>query len=177
MIRRCLNQDLESMQGVINNAAQAYRGVIPEDRWHEPYMPLHELRDEIAAGVVFWGFDMEGKLLGVMGIQHVKDVTLIRHAYVQPEQQRTGIGSKLLRHLLGQSARPMLVGTWADAVWAVHFYEKHGFRLVSDGEKDRLLRAYWTIPDRQIETSVVLADPTWLARHPDQLEEGDIATT
>ena len=124
-------------------------------------MPREELADEIAAGVEFWGAEQEGQLVGVMGIQHVEDVTLIRHAYVRTAYRRQGIGSRLLRHLLGQTDRPVLVGTWADATWAIRFYERHGFRLVTPQEKDRLLRRYWTVPERQMEASVVLADEKW----------------
>lgn len=161
MIRRCDDNDLDVMHSIINSAAVAYRGVIPDDCWDEPYMSGDELRDEIEAGIEFWGYEEDGGLSGVMGIQRVADVTLIRHAYVRPDRQKKGIGGKLLQHLLGLTGLPVLVGTWEDAVWAVRFYEKHGFRLVSPSEKDRLLRKYWTISDRQIETSVVLADPKW----------------
>jgi len=157
MIRRCEEQDFESMYAVVNDAAQAYRGVIPEDRWKEPYMPRAELRQEIADGVDFWGYEQDGELVGVMGIQHVKDVTLIRHAYVRTDRQRQGIGSQLLHRLMAQTARPTLIGTWATATWAIRFYQRHGFHLVSGEEKDRLLREYWSIPERQVETSVVLA--------------------
>ncbi len=143
---------------IINDAAQAYNGVIPPDCWKEPYMSKDELRHEMDAGVVFWGHEEDGQLLGVMGIQHVQDVTLIRHAYVRTGQQNRGIGGQLLSYLRGQTTRPILVGTWANAIWAIRFYEKHGFRLVSSEEKDRLLRKYWSIRERQIETSVVLAD-------------------
>jgi len=163
MIRRCEEQDFQGMYAVINDAAQAYRGVIPVDRWHEPYMSREELRHEIADGVVFWGYEEAGNLIGVMGIQDVQDVTLIRHAYVCTDHQRQGVGSQLLRHLMAQTTRPTLVGTWSDATWAIRFYERHGFRLVSGEEKDRLLRKYWSIPDRQVETSVVLADERWFA--------------
>jgi GNAT superfamily N-acetyltransferase len=147
------------MVAVINAAATAYAGVIPADRYHEPYMPSGELGGEIAAGVRFWGlFDAE--LAGVMGIQDVDDVTLIRHAYVRPDRQRGGVGARLLGHLVQLAdqppARPLLVGTWAAAWWAVAFYERHGFTLVEPDEKDRLLRRYWSIPERQVETSVVL---------------------
>jgi N-acetylglutamate synthase-like GNAT family acetyltransferase len=163
MIRRCTEGDLEGMYVLINDAAQAYRGVIPEDRWKEPYMPREELQHEIAAGVVFWGYEHEGELIGVMGIQDVQDVTLIRHAYVRTDRQRQGIGNQLLRHLLGLTERPTLVGTWAASVWAIRFYEQHGFRMVTLQEKERLLRKYWEIPERQVETSVVLADGQWFA--------------
>ncbi len=146
------------MVSVINAAATAYSGVIPADRYHEPYMPLDELRGEIDAGVRFWGLfeGFEAALAGVMGDQDVDDVTLIRHAYVRPESQREGVGGRLLAHLEGSTQRPLLVGTWADAWWAVAFYERHGFTLVTPAEKDRLLHRYWSIPERQVETSVVL---------------------
>jgi len=165
MIRPCREPDTERIYAIINQAAEAYRGVIPADRWHEPYMPREELEAEIAAGVAFWGYEEDGLLLGVMGIQPVKDVTLIRHAYVVPGCQQRGIGSALLRHLLTLAETPVLVGTWAAAGWAVRFYEKHGFRLVTPAEKDRLLRTYWNIPARQVETSVVLADKAWRRGH------------
>ncbi len=161
MIRRCGNDDFETIYSVINDAAGAYNGVIPEDLWKVPYMSRVELQHEIDEGVVFWGYEEDGELIGVMGIQDVQDVTLIRHAYVRTAKQNQGIGGKLLSDLLKKTARPVLVGTWADAVWAIRFYEKHGFRLVSPEEKDRLLRKYWSIPDRQVETSVVLADRKW----------------
>lgn len=156
MIRLCTEQDQETMYAIINQAAQVYRGAIPADRWHEPYMPLDEMKHEIEQGVVFWGYELDGKLVGVMGLQDVQDVTLIRHAYVLPAHQGQGIGGQLLRHLCALTARPILIGTWADASWAVRFYEKHGFQRVTPEEKDRLLRTYWSIPARQVETSVVL---------------------
>ena len=157
MIRALLPSDLDAILEVINDAAQAYKGVIPDDRWKEPYMSTGELRKEIEADVRFFGW-MEGEsLLAVAGIQSLRDTTLIRHAYVLTRYQRKGIGKRLLEYLLGLAGtHEVLVGTWADAVWAIGFYEKHGFRLVSSREKDRLLRAYWNIADRQIETSVVL---------------------
>lgn len=161
MIRQCRQDELEAIFEIVNDAAQAYRDVIPADRWHEPYMPMDELRGQIAAGVVFWGCEADGRLVGVMGIQDVQDVTLIRHAYVRTAKQNRGIGGKLLAHLRTQTDRPALIGTWADAVWAVRFYEKHGFRMVSPEEKNRLLLKYWSIPERQVETSVVLADQKW----------------
>ena len=141
---------------VINDAAEAYRGVIPADRWHEPYMALQELRAEIAAGVEFWGVHREGELIAVMGLQPVKDVALIRHAYTKTAAQGLGAGSALLEHLRGQTDRRMLVGTWKAAIWAVRFYQKKGFTLTDDKRKEQLLRTYWSIPDRQIEESVVL---------------------
>ena len=156
MVRRCQPADFEAMYAIINDAAQAYRGVIPADRWREPYMPRDELAHEIRQGVVFWGLDEAGVLVGVMGLQPVRDVTLIRHAYVASARRGEGIGGKLLEHLLQMTAGPILVGTWAAAEWAVRFYEKHGFRRVTPAEKDRLLRKYWAIPERQVETSVVL---------------------
>jgi N-acetylglutamate synthase-like GNAT family acetyltransferase len=159
--RRCADADVPAMLAIINDAAQAYRGVIPADRWHEPYLPEAELRAEIAAGVVFWGAEREGRLIGVMGLQDVQDVALIRHAYVATVERRRGTGGALLRHLLAQTDRPILVGTWAAASWAIRFYERHGFALTSPAEKERLLRRYWSIPDRQIETSVVLVDERW----------------
>jgi len=157
-IRPCTPADLDAMLAVINAAATAYDGVIPADRYQIPYMPAAELRTDIAAGVRFFGwFEGSGaKLRGLMGIQDVDDVTLIRHAYVLPEHQGKGVGSRLLEHLMGLPYGLLLVGTWADATWAVRFYERHGFRLVTPDEKDRLLRRYWKISGRQIETSVVL---------------------
>ncbi len=157
-IRICDDADSEAIYAIINDAAQAYRGVIPEDRWHEPYMPREELAREIASGVRFWGYEEDGELLGVMGIQDVQDVTLIRHAYVRSARRGQGIGGKLLDHLRRLATRPILIGTWAAATWAIRFYQRHGFRQVSTEEKNRLLKAYWTIPDRQVETSVVLAE-------------------
>jgi len=145
------------MGEIVNAAAVAYRGVIPEDRWHEPYMGTAELEGEIAAGVEFWGYEDDGELIGVMGIQPVKDVTLIRHAYVSPTAQGRGIGGALLAALDERGTGQMLVGTWAAASWAIRFYERHGFVAVDDPAA--LLRRYWSIPERQIETSVVLAKP------------------
>ena len=166
MIRRCTEDDFEAILEIVNDAAGAYRDVIPADRWHEPYMPPEALRAEIDAGVVFWGWQQAGELAGVMGIQDVKDVTLIRHAYVRTARRREGIGGRLLAHLRTRTDRPVLMGTWADATWAVRFYQKHGFRLVSHEEKERLLRVYWSIPQRQVETSVVLGDKRWFRRGP-----------
>jgi GNAT superfamily N-acetyltransferase len=161
MIRRCDEQDFASIWAIINDGAQAYRGTIPTDRWTEPYMSTEKLQLEIDEGVVFWGYEDQGTLTGVMGLQHVRDVTLIRHAYVRTGSQRHGVGSRLLSHLRELTRDPVLIGTWADAVWAIRFYERHGFRMVSAEDKDRLLKRYWKIPERQIETSVVLADPMW----------------
>ena len=158
MIRLCTNNDFHAVFEIVNNAAQAYRGVIPDDCWHEPYMPQDYLRHELDAGVMFWGFEENGELLGVMGIQDVQDVTLIRHAYVRTKHRNKGIGGKLISHLKALATRPSLVGTWQAATWAIRFYERYGFKLVSHEEKERLLRTYWNIPERQTETSVVLVD-------------------
>ena len=159
MIRRCDDRDFELIWTIINDGAQAYKGAIPEDRWTEPYMSREKLQDEIDEGVVFWGYEEAGELVGVMGIQQVQDVTLIRHAYVRTSSQKRGIGGQLLSHLRELASGPILIGTWAAAVWAIHFYERHGFQMVNPQEKNRLLKRYWTIPERQIDTSVVLADP------------------
>jgi GNAT superfamily N-acetyltransferase len=158
-VRRCLDDDRDAILAIVNAAAERYRGVIPADRWHDPYMGAEELGAEIAAGVVFWGHEAgDGTLDGVMGIQPVRDVDLIRHAYVLPHTQGRGVGGELLRFLRAeQGTRALLVGTWAAAEWAIRFYARHGFELVTPEEKDRLLRTYWTIPERQIATSVVLA--------------------
>ncbi len=157
MIRNLLSSDFDAVLKVINDAAQAYKGVIPNDRWKEPYMLAEELKEEIEAGVRFLGWVEDSHLLGVMGIQAIKDATLIRHAYVVTKCQGRGIGTELLEHLIGLAQTPeILVGTWANATWAIRFYEKHSFKLASPKEKDELLRTYWNIPDRKIETSVVL---------------------
>jgi GNAT superfamily N-acetyltransferase len=158
-IRRCRADESDAISAIVNAAAEAYRGVIPPDRWHEPYMPMSELHDEIAAGVEFWGYEDDGALLGIMGIQALRDVDLIRHAYVVPEHQGRGIGGALIEHIMRSAERRMLVGTWAAAEWAVRFYRRHGFQQVTPAQKDELLRTYWSIPERQVETSVVLARP------------------
>jgi GNAT superfamily N-acetyltransferase len=156
MVRNLLPSDFKAILKVINDAAQAYKGIIPDDRWKEPYMSAEELREEIEAGIRFFGWVEDG-LLGVIGIQAIKDTTLVRHAYVLTKCQGRGIGTRLLEYLMSVAkTSEILVGTWAAATWAIKFYEKHGFKLVSLEEKDRLLRTYWNIPDRQIETSVVL---------------------
>jgi GNAT superfamily N-acetyltransferase len=160
-IRPCLAQDLPRLFSIINDAAQAYKGIIPADRWHEPYMALDELEQETGRGIVFWGFEAGGRLVGVMGIQDRGDVTLIRHAYVETSQRRKGIGEKLLRELETLTAKPVLIGTWSAATWAIRFYEKNGYRVLSRPDTERLLRTYWSIPERQIETSVVLANARW----------------
>ena len=172
MIRRCTADEFETIYEIVNDAARAYRGVIPEDRWREPYMPREELRHEIGEGVRFWGCEEKGLLVGVMGLQEVRDVTLIRHAYVRTARRNQGIGGGILSHLKTRTDRPLLVGTWAAAVWAVRFYEEHGFRLVSPGEKSRLLKKYWSIPDRQVETSLVLGDRAWFDSRGKDLPQG-----
>jgi GNAT superfamily N-acetyltransferase/endonuclease III len=157
MIRKLALSGFETILKVINESAQAYKGIIPNDRWKEPYMSAEELRDELASGVVFYGWVEDDVIVGVMGIQPVKDTVLLRHSYILTKYQGRGIGGKLLRHLISLTITPeILVGTWKAATWAVRFYEEHGFKLVSSEEKDRLLRKYWNIPKRQIETSVVL---------------------
>jgi N-acetylglutamate synthase-like GNAT family acetyltransferase len=160
-LRMCREDDIPTVLAIINAAAEAYRGVIPADRWHDPYMSRAQLQDEIGAGVEFWGLEMAGELIGVMGLQALRDVDLIRHAYVRPDRQRHGVGARLIEHLRQRSARRMLVGTWAAATRAIAFYQRHGFQLVTPAEKAALLRTYWTIPERQIEVSVVLANPAW----------------
>ncbi len=159
VIRPCRDDERPQILEIVNAAAEAYRGVIPVDRWREPYMPMAELNDEISAGVAFWGWAAGGALVGIMGIQPVRDVDLIRHAYVLPGRQRLGVGGALLEHLRRLSTRRMLVGTWAAADWAIDFYRRHGFELVSQQQKTALLQSHWAIPQRQIETSVVLANP------------------
>ena len=168
VVRPCSEDERATILAIVNAAAEAYRGVIPDDRWHEPYMAMDELEHEIAAGVAFWGYEADGALIGIMGVQPMRDVDLIRHAYVWPASQGRGVGGTLLGHLVGRSTRRILVGTWAAADWAVRFYRGHGFEQVSPELKAVLLRRYWTIPDRQIETSVVLAKPP--------LEEDDATT-
>ena len=159
IIRRCDASDLPAILAIINAAAEAYRGVIPAQQWHEPYMSLEQLCSEIGAGVCFWGYESELDLVAVMGLQAVGELDLIRHAYVHPQSQRTGIGAKLMSHIRRQARGPMLVGTWAAAHWAIHFYERLGFRLVSPDRTPALLRSYWSITPGQIAASVVLANP------------------
>ena len=161
MIRDCGPDDFAAMVEIINDAAAAYRGVIPADCWHEPYMAADALHREIDAGVGFRGFEQDGGLQGVMGVQRVRDVVLIRHAYVRTVRRNRGIGSRLLDDLLTAITDPVLVGTWAAATWAIRFYRKGGFRLTTEQQKRELLQDYWSIPARQIETSVVLADARW----------------
>ncbi|HMF31504.1 MAG TPA: GNAT family N-acetyltransferase [Candidatus Lokiarchaeia archaeon] len=165
LIRPTSPEDFSTIFAVINAAAQAYKGHIPADRWKEPYMPEEELTREISAGVVFWGAEEGGVLVGLMGLQEVQDVDLIRHAYVRPDWQGEGVGGRLLAHLLSIADRPTLVGTWAAATWAIHFYEDHGYQLVGKKTKNRLLQKYWVISARQVETSVVLADQTWFSQY------------
>jgi N-acetylglutamate synthase-like GNAT family acetyltransferase len=162
MIRKSVDHDFAAMLAIINDAARAYRGVIPADRWHEPYMPADELSKEIASGVVFWVAEQEERLAGLMGIQDKSDVALVRHAYVASDMQKSGVGTTLLRHVQSLSDKPILIGTWAAAAWAIEFYRRNGFTVVSTSQKDRLLRKYWSIPARQVETSVVLADRRWM---------------
>ena len=160
-IRLSREADRSEMLAIINDAAQVYRGVIPADCWHEPYMPAEELASEIGANVRFWVAEEEGRMVGIMGLQDKGDVTLVRHAYVAPAKQRKGVGQALLRHVLALTGKPVLIGTWAAASWAIEFYERNGFWRVSPEEKERLLRRYWSIPARQVETSVVLVDERW----------------
>jgi GNAT superfamily N-acetyltransferase len=161
MIRCCDGRDVELIWAIINDGARAYEGVIPADCWTEPYMSSDELRHEIEDGVTFWGYEESGALEGVMGLQQVQDVTLIRHAYVRTSSQKRGIGGRLLSHLRKLAQGTILIGTWADAIWAIRFYEKHGFHVVRPEQKDRLLKRYWTVSERQVERSVVLADQAW----------------
>jgi len=155
-IRPCRDDERDAILAIVNAAAVAYRGVIPADRWREPYMPAEELDEEIAAGVTFWGYEEDGALVGIMGIQRVRDLDLIRHAYVWPDRQGEGVGGRLLEHIASSATHRMLVGTWAAAEWAIRFYRHHGFELLPREEGAALLRAYWTIPEPQVESSVVL---------------------
>lgn len=173
LIRRIQEADLPAALEIVNDAARAYRGVIPADRWREPYMPLDELVEEIADGVGFWVAEEDGRLLGVMGIQDKGEVALVRHAYVAPTMQKKGVGTRLLRHVQGLVDKPMLIGTWADASWAIEFYRRNGFTVVPNTSKDSLLRKYWSIPARQVETSVVLADTRWMEAQRQQRSPGD----
>jgi len=161
MIRQCIKHEFEQIYTIINDGALAYKGVIPKDCWTEPYMSRDKLQQEMDAGVVFWGSEDNGKLCGVMGLQSVRDVTLVRHAYVLTANQRRGIGASLLTRLRELTKLPMLIGTWANASWAIKFYEKNGFELVGPALKNRLLQQYWTVSQRQAEVSVVLADADW----------------
>jgi N-acetylglutamate synthase-like GNAT family acetyltransferase len=158
VIRKAVAGDLPEIYGVINDAAIAYKGIIPEDRWHEPYMSMEELEAQVRDGVEFSCYVEGATIVGVMGIQDKGDVNLIRHAYVRTSNRGGGIGTQLLRSLLDTSSKPILIGTWKAATWAIAFYEKHGFRRVPEKDIGPLLRKYWNIPQRQVETSVVLAD-------------------
>jgi RimJ/RimL family protein N-acetyltransferase len=161
MIRKCTASDFERIYEIINHAAQAYKGVIPAEYWNEPYMSRGELRHELDDGIVMWGFEDKGELVGVMGIQHIQNVTLIRHSYVCTSKQNQGIGGKLLSFLKELTEEPILIATWSNAVWAIRFYEKHGFRLVSIKEGYQLQKKYWSSPEIKVKTSVVLADEKW----------------
>jgi len=158
VIRLCSHRDIDTIYDIINDSARAYEGHIPDDCYHQPYMPQDELLSEVADGVVFYGYEEDGSLVGVMGIQDRGPVTLVRHAYTRTERRGEGIGSKLLEHLLGITTKPVMIGMWRGVTWAIRFYQKHGFKLVGEEDKDRLLREYWSIPHRQVETSVVLVD-------------------
>lgn len=154
-------KDFNTIYEIINDASIAYKDIIPTDRWKEPYMSKEELKIQISEGVEFWNYEENNKILGVMGIQFKSDVTLIRHAYVRTSARQKGIGGKLLKHLINMAETPILIGTWVDASWAISFYKKYGFRLLSDEEKNRLLKIYWSIPERQVETSIVMASKDW----------------
>ncbi|SDG59801.1 N-acetylglutamate synthase, GNAT family [Dyadobacter soli] len=161
MITIATDNDFDIIYQIINDSASAYKGVIPADRWQDPYMPKDELRVQIEQGVQFWKYTDQGDVLGVMGIQPLDGVTLIRHAYVRSAERGKGVGGILLEHLIKMTQTPILIGTWAQASWAIKFYEKHGFRLLGEQEKNQLLSKYWIIPERQKETSVVLANNAW----------------
>ncbi|WBX71069.1 GNAT family N-acetyltransferase [Tenacibaculum retecalamus] len=161
IIKSDLKKDFETIYEIINDASIAYKGIIPSDRWQEPYMSKEELKKQIIEGVEFWNFVEDNRVLGVMGIQFKKDVTLIRHAYVRTLARQKGIGGKLLNQLINMSDAPILIGTWADASWAINFYEKNGFKVLPETEKNKLLKIYWNIPERQVETSIVLASNDW----------------
>jgi N-acetylglutamate synthase-like GNAT family acetyltransferase len=162
MITKCNQGDFNEIYEIINDASIAYKGIIPADRWHEPYMPKAELEKQIGEAVEFWKYVESDKILGVMGIQFKEDVTLIRHAYVRTSERKKGIGSQLLNYLIAMSTTPVLIGTWADAKWAIDFYVKHGFLMIEENEKNKLLFKYWSVPVRQVETSVVLASKDWI---------------
>jgi N-acetylglutamate synthase-like GNAT family acetyltransferase len=163
MLQKCTPRDFSEIYEIINDAADAYKNVIPADCWHEPYMPESELSRQIEEGVEFWSYKEDEKIIGVMGIQDKAEVTLIRHAYVRTAQRNKGIGGKLLAHLRTLTRKPILIGTWAAADWAIQFYQKHGFRMLTAEEKNKLLLKYWNIPSRQVEASVVLANHDWLS--------------
>ena len=171
-MRGIVPADFGEVLRIINCAAEAYRGVIPPDRWHDPYMSAEELASEIAHGVAFSGCVVDGRLVGVMGVQERGKVDLIRHAYVLPDYQGSGIGSRLLGHLCGASDKPILIGTWQAAEWAIRFYERHGFVRVSKDDAAALLRTFWDVPARQVETSVVLASRALSCSAVDELISG-----
>lgn len=164
VIRSCETADVPVIFEIINDSARAYQGVIPEDAWQDPYMPMDKLQSEIAKGVRFYAYDIAGRTVGVMGIQDVKDVTLIRHAYVRTECRAYGVGRSLLEYMDQLTQRPILIGAWEAATWAIRFYEKNGFVLLGEEEKNRLLKTYWTVPERQVQESVVLASQRWFQR-------------
>jgi len=164
VIREATAADFEAIYKIINDAAIAYKGVIPADMWHDPYMTRSELQEQIAEGVKFSCYCADNKVLGVMGIQDKNDVLLIRHAYVLTSSRSKGIGTYLLKELTNNADRPILIGTWKAATWAISFYLKNGFELVTEEEKEVLLRKYWRIPERQVETSVVLSDKKYRGR-------------
>ena len=158
MIKEISLRDVGKIYEIINEAARAYRNVIPDDCYHEPYMTKEELRREMKRMTVF-GWDAGGDIIGVMGCESVNDGTLVRHAYVFPDLQKMAVGKKLIDHIKRTAtSKRLLVGTWADAIWAIRFYQKHGFKLLHD--KGQLLKEYWDISPRQIETSVVLGIET-----------------
>jgi N-acetylglutamate synthase-like GNAT family acetyltransferase len=171
MVKKCTTDDFRQIFEIINDAASAYTGIIPSDCWHEPYMTEQELQSQMDEGVEFWSYTDDGVIMGVMGIQDRGEVTLIRHAYVRTAVRKKGIGSKLLAHLVNLTSKPVLIGTWAAATWAIEFYQKHGFRLLQEEEKNRLLLRYWSIPQRQVETSVVLANADWEVRKPKTIDD------
>jgi GNAT superfamily N-acetyltransferase len=176
LLRPCKDSDFDALLSIINDGATAYRGIIPEDRWTTPYMSADKLRYELHTGISFSCVESGGGLVGAMGSQQVDDALLIRHAYVLTACQRHGFGSELLVGLVEHAPWPVLIGTWKAAHWAIRFYEKHNFNLIEGDEKDRLLDRYWRIPARQVETSVVMADPRALreiVRMPSQLPEED----
>ena len=172
MIRPCTLEDFDRIYRIINDAAQAYKGVIPDDRWHEPYMPMRELEEQAREGVTFWGCETDGELIGVMGLQDRGDVELIRHAYVMTGLRKQGVGTRLLRHLEQLTTKPILIGTWTSASWAIRFYERNGYRLLPRAETERLLHRYWHIPDRQVSTSVVLANAAWRSSSGPEVQPG-----
>ena len=161
ILKSNIKKDFNSIYKIINEAAFAYKGIIPKDRWKEPYISKEELKIQINEGVEFWNYQNDNEIIGVMGIQFENKVTLIRHAYIKTFFQQKGIGSKLLIHLIEMVKTPVLIGTWADASWAINFYKKHGFKVLSNEQKNNLLNTYWKVPERQMQTSVILASKNW----------------